>query len=454
MAELTLARAANGPRGLRAWTAPLRFRRDPLTYFEDLARYGPIVRTRAGPFVFHTLYEPELVRVALVERAENLVKRGVLDEFAPVLGEGLLISEGERWRARRLAAQPAFARRAVSAFLADMAAEVDRLVERWRADLARGEASVDASRAAMDLALAIVARTLFRADLGERSAALSRAVEDVSRCAFARTNTFLRLPLRWPTPTNRTYRRAIAELDETVRTLVAGCSAPEGVFARFAATTDPLSGRPLGPDDLRDEAMSLFLAGHETTASTLAWTLDHLAREPEIQARAREEVARVFGAGPLASEGLERLPFLDAVVCESLRLHPPAWLLVRRALARDQLGGVAIPARSFVSIPVHALQRLPALWPEAERFRPERFLPPATHDARAFLPFGLGPRRCLGEAFARQETRIVLAGLLRAFHLAPLGPPPLPAPLSTLRPASPVRLALTEPRGPRTATRA
>ncbi|HEX6884993.1 MAG TPA: cytochrome P450 [Planctomycetota bacterium] len=435
------ARRAPGPTGVRALTAPLRFRRDPLAYFLDLARHGPLVRTRAGPFVFHTAFAPELVRAVLVEGADVFLKRGVLDELVPVLGDGLLISEGERWRARRLAAQPAFARRAVEAFLPGMEAEARALVERWRAELRAGAGVVDASQGAMELALAVVARTLFGAELGARAAALSRAVEDVSRCAYARTNALLRLPLAWPSATNRTYRRAIATLDESVRALLAGGVPPEGIFARLAATRDPRTGQLLGPDDLRDEAMTLFLAGHETSASTLAWTLDHLARETELQERLRSEADAALGSGP-APAALERLPWLDATVAEVLRLHPPAWLVVRRAAAPARLGGFAIPARSFVSIPVHALQRAPSAWPEPERFRPERFLGGAPTDPGLYLPFGAGPRRCLGEAFARQELRVVVARLLQAFRLEAVGPPPAPLPLATLRPASPVRLRL------------
>jgi cytochrome P450 len=300
---------------------------------------------------------------------------------------------------------------------------------------------VDASKACLGLALAIVARTLFGADLGTRTEEISTAVEEVSRRALQRAQAWIPTPLAWPTPGNRAYRRAIQTLDACVRALLRA-EPNSDVFARLSATVDPRSGRTLDERDLRDEGMSLFLAGHETTASTLAWTLDHLARAPELQARLRAEARERLGDGAQRAEGLADLPLLDAVVSEVLRLHPPAWLLMRRALAADELAGFEIPARSFLSVPVYTIHRLASLWPDPERFRPERFLDGAPPHPCAFLPFGAGPRRCLGEAFARAETRVVLTRLLERFELRPVGAPPEPAPFLTLRPASAVRLVL------------
>lgn len=430
---------APGPRGLGALLCPIAFRRDPLAYFLGLSRYGPIVRTSAGPYVFHTLFDPAAVRDVLVDRADRFPKRGVLDVFVPVLGNGLLISEGEVWSSRRAAVQPAFTRRAVEALAPTMQAETRALVSRWK----DGQV-VDASAAMTELALKIVCRTLFGVELGSAVDRVSRAVEDVSRCAYVRTNSFLRLPLAWPSPANLAFRRATRLLDETVRDLLRGGALEADVFQRLSRVRDPVTGAPLGENDMRDEAMSLFLAGHETTASTLAWALDRLGRDETLQRRLRDECRSVASPDDAGERtAVERRTLLDATVSEVLRLYPPAWLIVRRAIEADRIGGFDVPARSYVSIPVHALHRHPAWWDDPERFLPDRFLHGGPRHPLAWLPFGAGPRRCLGEAFARLEASIALGTILSTFRFEAIDPPPEPLPLSTLRPARPVRLRLS-----------
>lgn len=403
--------------------ASVFFLRDPLGYLVALReRWGELVRTTAGPLVFHTFYDPRWVRAVLVDQAGLGSKRGVLDELEPVLGTGLLRSEGELWRRRRQALQPGFSRAAVDALAPTMQAEIDAWLRSWAPPTA-GE--VDATRGCLHLALAVVARTLFGRSLGSRTEQVSRAVEQVADLSFRRGKALIAPPLWMPTPRTRRYRASIQTLRATVRELVPSLAELPDVLRPLA---DDRGGD--GLEAARDEAMNLFLAGHETTASTLAWALDHLARAPDWQDAVRAEA------------GCRDTPMADALVSEVLRLHPPAWMLVRRAEQACTVGGYRIPRRSFLVVPVFALHRHPDHWKEPSRFDPARFQRGEGVDPGIFLPFGAGSRRCIGEAFARLELRLALGAVTSRHRLEPIGPAPGHRVLTTLRSEPAVRLRL------------
>ncbi len=440
-----VVRRAPGPSAFNYLGGCLSFLRDPLAYFLEMqAEWGGVVRGRVGPLLFHTLFDPRLVREALVDHHDQLTKRGVVDELIPLLGNGLLVSEGAQWKGRRDGIAPMLARQALGPLVEAMEIEADAVVDRWDAARARGE-PVNASADAMHFAIAVIGRALFGLDLGRSAGRISEAVETVARLAYDRSKSLVRLPLGVPTPVNRAYRAAIAELDTIVYgALRDGSSDRSCLLPRLRELTDPLSGASLGDRDLRDEAMSLLLAGHETTANTLAWAFDHLSRDAGLQERIRGELQ---GGRPPPENGealgLAPVPVLDAVISETLRLAPPAWIIMRRALNPFELDGYTIPRRSFVGIPIFAIQRNPDHWPEPERFLPDRFLDVNEQDQHAFLPFGLGPRRCPGEFFARAETRVLLSKLLERFRFKGIASdPPRPEPLATLRPAESVLLRL------------
>lgn len=438
------ARHAPGPSALWCLRGTIAFVRDPLAYFLALQEdWGGIVRGRVGPFVFHTLFDPDLVREALVNHHECYTKRGIIDELIPLLGDGLLVSEGARWRGRRDGIAPLFARRSMADLLPALEREAEALVSRWRTERSAGR-EVDASAEGMHFAIAVIGRVLFGLDLGDRAGEISEAVETVADLALRRSSALLKLPLGAPTPVNRAYRGAIERLDAIVlEALRDDSGSGDRLLPRLRELIDPVTGAVLTERDLRDEAMSLLLAGHETTANTLAWALDHMGRDHALQDRLRDEVTGHAGAD-VSSEslGLTELPLLDAVVSETLRLAPPAWLMMRRSLVPHELGGYTVPRRSFLSIPVHAIHRNPDHWPEPERFLPARFLEQGAKNPTAFLPFGLGPRRCPGEFFARAETRILLSKLIESFRIETTSPRPSARPLATLRPSHHVRLRL------------
>ena len=444
-----LSRRAPGPAGIFGLREVIGFLRDPLDFYLGLqSEWDGIVRGRVGPFLFHTLFDPSLVREALVVNHDFYTKRGVIDELLPLLGNGLLASEGESWKARREAVAPLLARRSMESLLPAMEAEADSVVARWKSTDGKPKI-VNASVDAMHFAISVIGRVLFGLDFTDRAGSISDAVESVARLALQRSSALVKLPLRFPTQANRAYSKAIAELDEIV---FGGIRAAERtadcLFLQLEAIVDPSTGKQLTETDLRDESMSLLLAGHETTANTLAWILDHLGREKEWQDRARTEARDTLASlEPGKALGSSPMPIIDAIVSEALRLAPPAWLMMRRALVDHEVGGYRISKRSFVAIPIHAIHRSSAYWEEPERFNPARFLEKAEGDLEAFLPFGIGPRRCPGEFFARAETRILLAKVLTDFELESVAPSPKPQPLATLRPAEHVRLRAVS-RGP------
>jgi cytochrome P450 len=412
--------------------ATRHFLRDPLDYFVDLRRYGEVVRTSVGPLVFHTFYDPRGLRHVFVDHPQRYSKRGVIDDLRPVLGEGLLSAEGAAWRERRAALAPGLSPQALVGLVPAMDEVAGRLLARWKRDDV-----VDASSEMGRLALGVVGQTLFGVPLEHDAERISAAVEQVARLALQRSQSLLKAPLSWPTPANRAYRGAIGVL----RHLVDGIIREAGTKAPFMRRLHAATGGDV--DALRHEVMTFLLAGHETTATTLAWSLALLSRDEELQERARDACRAVKGGGALMAQALDELPLIDAIVSETLRLYPPGWMLMRRAEEADTILGYDVPRGSFITAPVHALHRHPDLWERPERFQPSRFLegrvPP---DPLAYLPFGAGARRCVGEAFVRLETRVLLVRLLTRFRLQPVGELPAPLPLMTLRPREPVRLRL------------
>jgi len=391
------------------------------------------VRTAAGPVVFHTFFEPRGLRHMLVDYPQRFTKRGVIDDLIPVLGNGLLTAEGAPWRGRRSELTPCLAPRALALIVPAMDEAVRTMVDHWDHDDV-----IDASRDMMHLALTIVGRTLFDVNLGDRAPEVSAAVEQVSRLAYRRTRSFLKLPLRMATPANRAYRRSI----DVLRGLVDGIVIEAGKRSPFMRRLHESTASD--GDALRHEVMTFLLAGHETTATTLAWTFAHLGRDAGLQERARYEARAILAEGDLTATRLDGLPLIDAIVSETLRLYPPGWMIVRRAEEADEILGYAVPRGSFVVAPVYALHRHPDFWTAPDRFDPDRFLdervPP---DPLIYIPFGAGPRRCIGETFARLEARVLLVRLLDRFALEPVGDLPPPQPLTTLRrPREPVRMRL------------
>jgi cytochrome P450 len=396
----------------------LAFWRDPPGFLLTLAReHGDVARFRWGRSDEYLLNNPEYVRRVLVTEQRSFMKGQALQEAKRILGEGLLTSEGELHLRQRRLMQPLFHPRRVDGYAQTMVSCAERVSQRWR----DGE-SVDAHQEMARLTLAIVGQTLFDADVEAEASEIGVALTDA-------LDSIKTLMVPWsgvlevlPTPAMRRLRRARVRLDRTIYGLIRQRKADgrkrEDLLSLLVSVREE-AGDPMSDEQIRDEAMTLFLAGHETTAAALTWTWFLLAQHPDAEARLHEEVDAVLGDRPPSVADLRRLHYTDMVVSEAIRLYPPAWLIGRRALVDFEVDAYVVPARAIVILSPYVSHRDPRWFPEPARFDPERW----TEDGRAarprwaYFPFGAGARTCIGEAFAWTEAKLVLATLARRWRL-------------------------------------
>jgi len=423
------------PSGLPLVGNALQFGRDPLGFVRGVQRaYGDVAIVHMGRERAMVLFfRPEHVRYILVDGARLFNAGQGRDVMRQFLGEGLLTTDGAFHRQQRRLVQPAFHKKRVEAYAHIMVDYTRELLDEWTPG-----AEVDVARALQELTLRIVVRALFDLDLrterGDLSSAFTAVIEG--------QNPTLRrlLPFELPSPARDRALAGAARLDAFVYGLIAQRRA-EGrdtgdVLSMLLLARDEEDGAGLTDRQVRDETMTLIAAGHETTANALAWTFYLLARNPGPRDRLLAELRDVLGGRPPAVDDLSRLPYLDWVVTESMRLYPPAWIVNRTAIEPFELGGYSFPAGTRVAVSQWVTHRLPEFWGDADTFRPERW-DPATGQKPpqgAYFPFGAGPRICIGMPFAQLEARLVLAALLQRYvpALVP-GWPVRPFPRVTLR---------------------
>jgi cytochrome P450 len=425
--------------------ARLLRRRRTTELLDRTARQAPeLAHFRLGFEHAYLVSTPELVRELFGPLGRVTAKGRGLEQARLLLGNGLLTSEGELHRRQRRLIQPAFHHTRIQAYEKVMRVEVAALPERagWADGTVR-----DVAADMADLTLRIVGRALFGTDLAADSPVVAGALAELlgrfQRVMLPGGPLLNRLPL----PSTRRVQAAIAELDGVVRRLIAEHRAAgrrDGLLADLLAARDE-DGRPMPDDQVRDEVLTLVLAGHETTANALAWSWLLLDRHPEAAARLHAEV-RAAPAAPAVAD----LPWTRAVVAEAMRLYPPAWVVGRRMLADAQLGGWTVPARSIVIASQWVIHRDPRWWPEPLAYRPERWIADGAFDEAApgqprgaYFPFGMGRRVCVGESFAWTEAVLALAALARdwAPALVPGHPVDL-LPAVTLRPRYGLRMTL------------
>ncbi len=386
---------------------------------------GPICYTRLLGKRIYFVNDAEYVKRILLDNVANYPKSVTYrNNLRPFLGDGLLISEGDFWKRQRRLAQPAFHLRRLKVLAAAMAKAAAQMCAGWQ----HGKV-IDVMAAMNALTMEIVATTLFGADVSGDIGAVAEAMtalgEETGR---VRPAAFFDLPEFITRPRGRGFTGAVATLDRIVNRIVAERRASgesrDDLLSMLLEARDEDSGEGMTDKQLRDELVTLFLAGHETTAIALTWTFHLLAQHPAAEAKLHAEVDEVLGTGlparpAPAFEDLERLPYARMVAEEALRLYPPAYVFSRRAAADDQLGPFHMPAGVHIVISPYALHRRPDYWPEPDAFRPERFAQdaPADRPKHAYLPFGGGPRICIGNSFAMMEHAIVLAAAARRWRL-------------------------------------
>jgi cytochrome P450 len=422
------------------------YARDPLGFVTRVsAEYGGIVPFRLGPYPALLLTDPEAIEEVLVARSRDFRKSRAGGRVGVVVGNGLLLSEGETWRAHRRVVQPAFRHDRVAAWGETMVREAETFVAGWDDGDVR---DIHADMAA--LTLSIVARTLLDSHLDDRD------IDGVRRSAAILTDHFdsrfnslaFFIPDSLPTPGNVRMRLAMRRLDAIVYRLIAirratdsrGGDAISMLLEASTAEANPLTDR-----ELRDEVMTPFMAGHETTAVALAWSLYLLGENPEAAAALEAELAEVLGGRLPTVADLPRLRHTEAVVLEALRLYPPAYALSREAIKPTTVAGRALPKGGIAFISVWATHRRPGIFEAPSMFRPERWLDGLARrlPRGAYLPFAEGPRKCIGASFAMQETVLVLATIARRFRVKPVAVREIQLrPAVTLRPAGQIRLAV------------
>jgi cytochrome P450 len=447
---------APGPPGavmLRSFGA---IRRDPLAFLAAMrAEYGDLLQFPVPRPPTYLVSDPEAVRRVLVTNARAYGKRTLqYSTLSLVTGEGLLTADTDVWRPQRALVQPAFHRAGLDLVAGHVAVAVDRLLARWSES---DGTVVDVDAAMMHLALEVVGASLFGSDLSGDAERLADATLEALDVVVRKSRTPLPVPMSVPTPTNLVLRRSVSKLDSAVdamladratRPLAPGAPPRDMLDLLLAAHGD--DGSFLSRRQVRDQVVTFIVAGHETVASALTWAWHLLASHPEVASRMRAEVASACRRPRPGFDDLVRLPFTAAVLDEVLRLYPPAWLVTRRANAADTLAGVEVPTGALVIISPWLVHHDPHVWPDPERFAPERFLDVDGARRRdvaalpAYLPFGAGPRMCIGRDMALLEGALVLASLVAEVDLEPVGEPPRAVPLVTIRPASglPMRVRL------------
>ena len=424
---------------------PRLFPFDPLAFGLAVAReFGDIAHYSLGPLHVYQLNHPDFARQILVEQPEKFHKARLIKRaFRPFAGEGLLTSDGALWKRQRRLMQPAFHHGHLVTYGAVMVEYAARM-----ADMFRDGQTLDVDAGMSRLTLRIVVKTLFGADVAGEAEEVGRLMVSVLDAANQRLNSALQLPSWVPTARNLREKHALARLDEILQGLIAtrrsSREQANDLLSVLLRATDEDNGSGMSDQQLRDEMMTLFLAGHETTAMALTWTWYLISQHPDVEARLHAELDRVLhGRTPTVAD-LVQLPYTEMVVREAMRLYPPAAGFAREPIEDVTIGGYTVPRGSLVTVNTYALHRDPRFFEEPERFNPERFA--AGWEDRmpryTYLPFGGGPRVCIGNGFAMMEARLILATVARRWRL-------------TLEPGQavvPVQLVTTRPRDLRTSS--
>ncbi|MSP74457.1 MAG: cytochrome P450 [Myxococcales bacterium] len=416
--------------------------------------HGDVVRCDFGPMVAHLVSSPSGVRHVLQDnhRAYDKQTRGYL-KLRGLLGQGLLTSEGDFWKRQRRIAQPAFHREHLASFADRFVIEGEAQLETWAkpetwAQTGPGStAKRDLSADMMAVTMRIVGHTLLSTDVSDDAATVGHALHVV----LEEMNKRIHQPfgfVEWlPVPRTIRYLRAKRALDLIVMRLISErrqrlertpSEAPVDLLTMLMSMRDADTGEGMTDRQLRDEVLTLFLAGHETTANALTWTYFHLAQNPAVLTRLRAEVDSLLGDRRPTLQDVPRLSYAKAVLQESMRLHPPAWLIGRRALEPDVIDGYRVPKGSLVLLSPYVVHRHPAHWPASETFDPSRFLDGRAPEPKSFqyFPFGGGPRVCIGTQFAMMEATLLLSLFVRGVDISLAVAPEAVKlePLITLRP--------------------
>jgi cytochrome P450 len=438
-----------GPKGWieHAWLVARMFDNYAEADLDLFRRYGDVVRFHR-PNHGMLFFRPRHVRQILRSNVLNYPKSTEYDELRPLLGDGIFVSEGALWARQRRLLAPEFREKAVGRFVPSIVQSAEQLFSEW--DARAGGEPVDVTHDMMRLTLWVIGRAMFRGEFLDQAEQIGHSLEVCLEQATRRMLS-MRLYKSWlPTPGNRRAKRAEQQLDDIVMNIIRNARADTSdggdVLSRMIHARDPETGTGMSDKQLLDETKSLILAGHETTSLALSWAFYLLARHPAILERLIEEIERVLGDDTPSAEHLPKLVYTRMVFLETMRLYPPVPGVSRNVVESDVIDGVRVEPNEVVIISAYVTHRHPEFWADPERFDPERFAPESLDDIEpySYFPFLLGRRACLGEHFAMVEGIVLLAMLVRRYHLAlASNQPHRTRPISTLRFARPLMMRVT-----------
>jgi len=423
----------------------LHYRRDPLGYMLENARdYGDLVRILFGKWYGFQVNHPDDVQQILVKQAhkvhKSVIYKTTLSEY---LGNGLLISDGDYWRRQRKLAQPAFHTNRIAAYGQVMSDYSARMLESWQAGQVRNIADD-----MMKLTLYIVAKTLFDADVSQDSNRVGEALEVLLHSVIETSQALIRLPDWLPTPARSRKRWSIDTLHDFTMKVIRERRASgddSGDLLSMLLHARDEDGQGMSDEQVRDEALTIFLAGHETTANAMTWTFYLLSQHPQVEAALHEELDRVLAGRQPSLDDLPALTYTEQVLKESMRLYPPAWSFGRQAIEDIELGGYTLPRGSVLIVLPYVIHRDARWFADPLSFDPTRWSPEreASIPKHAYLPFGGGPRVCIGNSFAMMEAKLILASVAQRYRLLLDSAQKVePEPLVTLRPRYGMKMQL------------
>ena len=451
MTTTTPTRHAPGPKGHPVLGFIPELNQDALGFLLGLRRdYGDVVRFRIGPAPVYLVSHPDLVKGILQDNNTDYHKDIATDKIKTLLGLSLLTGEGEFWLKQRRLIQPLFHRQRIASFATTMTDATTRMLDkRWQGHAQRRE-PLDIAKEMMHLTLDIVGWTLFSTDVTKDADRIGNALSAALVLAMRKLRAIIDLPEFVPTPTNRQYQQAKAVLDDVIYGLIrsrreSGEDAGD-LLSMLMNTRDEDTGEGMSERQIRNEAMTFFVAGHETTSNALTWTFHLLAQHPEVRTRLEQEVDEALAGRTPTAEDVAKLPYTRRVLEESMRLYPPAWAIGRKPLKPITIGGYDVPKGSNIIMSTYVVHRHPDFWDEPERFDPDRFLPERAQGRHryAYIPFGGGPRLCIGSNFAMMEAQLILATITQRYRLEHVpNRPVLAESLITLRPKHGLPMTLT-----------
>ncbi|MET7291277.1 cytochrome P450 [Streptomyces griseoloalbus] len=416
------SRQVPGPRGVPVLGSLPQWKKSTAEFLLRTQRdHGEISRIKLGPQNVYLVSDPDAVAHVLKGNSANYVRGQLYEQFRIVMGDGLLTTDGDYWKAHRRAVQPAFMRKAVAAIGPYTVDATNEMLDDWEERARRGE-PVDLVAETLRLTLVTLSRSLFGFDVRPSTPVLKDVVDHVIEVMFKHGTVTEMMPSWMPTKRNRLIardRRILTRLVDDVRERHAATG--EGrLMELIEAATDPATGARWSDEEIRDEMLTIYLAGHETTAVALLWTLLSLANQPASREELEEETDRVLAGRAPTADDMDDLPFTRNVIDESLRLYPPIWIYPRDAVQADELGGYPIPAGSSVLLSPLVSHRNPRYWDNPEAFDPHRFDPGPSKDRpkMTYFPFGAGARMCIGNLMALLELRIAVAMISQRFRLS------------------------------------